>query len=170
LVSKGPSARGVGHAAGALGSLPAHVLRSAGAGREPAALSRLVRALRNAIATPGVDTEQPRPAFRHARIMSRIATGRAYTGGTTASRLCRRETRQDASCQGEDENRRFHKPLITRRFDWREPRCVTRPVGLWDCLPALPDGVTAAHRSSLAPPTPRCGQSQPAQGALRGQG
>jgi hypothetical protein len=48
----------------------------------------------------------------HARIMSRIATGRAYTGGTTASRLCRRETRRDASCQGEDENRRFHKPLM----------------------------------------------------------
>src|SRR4051794_34726161 len=91
------------------------VLCGADIDRDPAALSRLARAVCNAFRTPGIDSKKPRPALRDARLTSRIAASCAHTGGAVAYRLRCRETRQDASRQREDENSSFHNPLTARR-------------------------------------------------------
>jgi hypothetical protein len=97
--------------------LSAQVLHDTATCRDPAALNRFVRAVRDAVGTPWVDAEQPRPAFRDARVMFHIAAGRRNAGRTTSSRLRGCEIRQNTSCQSEDEDCYFHNPLTVWRFD-----------------------------------------------------
>ena len=58
--------------------------------------------------------------------MFRIAAGRRNAGCTTAGRLRDRETWQNTSCLGEDEDCCFHNPRTIWRFDCPDNRCGRR--------------------------------------------